>query len=354
MTTCYPVAEIYGLQSTKALAFDLGLTFESETLNATVSVAEGWLTIDDNLLLEEKISEQHTLRQPTQVVKAFVHRDYYVVHTRIPYETWCTQDCGCVKKGYFGFDDPQGVVVDSTTTSFLKNGGLLVVIILLPLLCIAATFCAVRYRRLKKQTMYREQDKLKGEAADPSKQPGDDFGGPVRAHRPPPTPPSAAGGFGAAEGAGGLSLGNAGRMVLAAHRMAPIPPSAMGGMGAMGGYGAQSMPTSPDAAGICWTGDSPGQAAGAPRNPWAASAQSVLRAQSALALMQRDPAGGGGSPLLPLLGPASQSLPCCGMGGAAGPYPSPGSVQEAPVSPAFSSPGGADCSPLTPAASGGQ
>ena len=94
-TPCYPVSEIYGLDRTKAIAFDLSHTFKSETLNATVSLAEGWLEMRDNLLLEEKISKSNTLRQPTQVIKTFVHRDYYVVHTNLQFETWCTSDWLC-------------------------------------------------------------------------------------------------------------------------------------------------------------------------------------------------------------------------------------------------------------------
>ena len=330
-TPCYPVAEIYGLEKTKAIAFDLSHTFESDD-NATVSLAEGWLEMRDNLLLEEKMSEGNTLRQPTQVIKAFVHKDSYVVHTNLQFERWCTSDCGCVKKGYFGFDDPQGYAAVSTATTFLRNGGLLIVIIVLPLICIALIFCTVRYRRLRKVAQYQE------------KKAPSSFGGPVLAHRPPPTPPGAAGGFGAAEGQGGrLSLGNAGSMVLAGHRMAPTPP---------GGFGAAAQCMQPYAAALAGPAYRPeaaaatnwlrlaasnqqeqamqtvqaqpamqamqGQQAMQPRNQWVQSPQDIMRAQRALAAMMPLQCGSSCTPLPPIGGAPSGSLQ--GYGGS---YASP-------------------------------
>lgn len=323
-TPCYPVAEIYGLDKTKAIAFDLSHTFKSVALNATVNLAEGWLEMKDNLLLEEKISKSNTLRQPTQVIKTFVHRDYYVVHTNLQFETWCTSDCGCVKKGYFGFDDPQGYAAVSTAQSFLRNGGLLVVIIILPLLCIALIFCTIRYRRLTKVAQYQE------------KKAPSNFGGPVLAHRPPPTPPGSAGGFGAAEGQGGLSLGNAGRMVLAAHRMAPTPPGGFGGAAqCMQPYAAALAGSAyrPEAAAATnWLRIAQGQqcqqdvmAAQAtqamqPRNQWAQSPQDVMRAQRALAAMMQG--GSSCTPLPPIGGAPSAAYPG-GGGSYASPFPPP-------------------------------
>ena len=294
MALCYQVSEIYGLSGTKALAFELGLTYFSDVLNATAALAEGWLTTDDNLLLEEKVSKDRIVRQPTTVVKTFVHHNYFVVHTNLPFENWCTNDCGCVKKGYFGFDDPQGLAAESATTSFLKNGGLLISIVVLPLLCVACSFCTIRYRRLKKVAMYREAEKRKaaGEGKDPSKQ-SEDFDGPVRAHRPPPTPPGSSGGFGADQGQGRIGLGDAGRMVLAAHRLAPMPPSAQ----AAAAQAAQA-----ESPAITWLGD---RQQAAPRNMWGA-AQNVLRAQSALAMLQQDASRDSLPPVAP---PHAQSFP---------------------------------------------
>ena len=123
-------------------------------------------------------------------------------------------------------------------------------------------------------------------------------GGPVLAHRPPPTPPGSAGGFGAAEGQGRLSLGNAGKMVVAAHRMAPTPP---------GGFGAAAQCMQPYARALAGPAYRPEAAAASnwlrlaqgqqlqqtaqatqamqPRSPWAGSPQDVMRAQRALAAM---------------------------------------------------------------------
>ena len=322
---CYPVSEIYGLDRTKAVAIDLSHTFESEALNATVSLAEGWLEMRDNLLLEEKISSQENpIRQPAQVIKTFVHRDYYVVHTNLQFETWCTSDCGCVKKGYFGFDDPQGYAAVSATASFLRGGGLLAVIVILPLVCIALIFCTIRFRKLRKAAKYEE----KRAPSSP--------GGPVLAHRPPPTPPGSAGGFGAAEGQGRLSLGNAGKMVVAAHRMAPTPP---------GGFGAAAQCMQPYARALAGPAYRPEAAAASnwlrlaqgqqlqqtaqatqamqPRSPWAGSPQDVMRAQRALAAMM--PGGALGSPDTPLppIGATSSPAYPGGGGSCASPFPPP-------------------------------
>ena len=93
--SCLAISEIYGLSATKALAFPIGLDFDSVELNATVSIAQGWIAEGDDFLLRENMPAGNTVLYPSKVIKAFVYRDYYVVHTDIPYEYHCTSGCGC-------------------------------------------------------------------------------------------------------------------------------------------------------------------------------------------------------------------------------------------------------------------
>lgn len=221
--SCLAISEIYGLSATKALAFPIGLDFDSVELNATVSIAQGWIAEGDDFLLRENMPAGNTVLYPSKVIKAFVYRDYYVVHTDIPYEYHCTSGCGCGEKGYFGFDEPQGISAESAGESFMKGGGLLIVIVVLPLLFVAVCFCLMRAQRLKKMRKYEQKKQRAAENALVA-----------RAHRPPPQPPGSGRDTRLSWQAAGAAA------MLAAHRSPPQPPASSGPAASplSGGWGA--------------------------------------------------------------------------------------------------------------------